>query len=270
MQRKQKVSYSIVFVLLIGLLYISTFSPKSAYTATSTPTAVKASDLRIFPRDLYCDAVKETGDGPTWEIATIGKTTLIELEAYLNTIDDYQNGFLEDGTFFFRPATSDDPQLGLYVFGCTVDGIVTVLAPYEYAEQYQPINLYQNIYDLISIYGLPDAVTWTDNPPSTNLAFWFKQGLAVEVKTSQGYTYNDFVYQDYEVVHIIYFPFQELNGYETRWPFNKTRSGHFPVQGMGTPEAKQNPFDFETILMTITAQPNRTATTVPRRPTKTP
>jgi hypothetical protein len=245
-------------LIMLGVMYLSSFETKVAYSATNTPTAVKPSALRIFPRDLYCDEIKEVGDGPTWETVTIGKTTITELETYLNAIDNYQTGTLDDGTFFFRPEKSDGPKLG--VVGCTVNGIITALAP--------STSEYHYITDIIVAHGLPDAVTWTSNPPVTSVAFWFKQGIAAEVLSGDEYKDGTFFHK---VSRIIFFPYQDIKGHETRWPYNKTRSANFPVQGMGTPEGKQNPFDFEDLVMTITAQPSRTPTTTFQpRPTKTP
>jgi hypothetical protein len=62
-----------------------------------------------------------------------------------------------------------------------------------------------------------------------------------------------------EDCRIIYFPPQSAEGYEGRWPFNLTRTQPFVPSDPSIP-SEQNPFDFEAMIATITAEPSRTPT----------
>ena len=69
---------------------------------------------------------------------------------------------------------------------------------------------------------------------------------------------------------MIHFPAQSSEGFEGRWPFTVTRMEPFNPVDPSIPN-EQNPFDFDAIIATITAEPSRTATpTVVAEATRTP
>jgi hypothetical protein len=123
--------------------------------------------------------------------------------------------------------------------------------------------------DLIVEFGEPDTITWTGNP-ATRVVFWFEQGFAGVVNILP----NEIGYEPTfgRVITQIYFPYQEAEGYENRWPYNQTRPFNqflaWPSQGYDE-YGPENPFDFESMIATITAEPTRTVTPQLLLPTPT-
>jgi hypothetical protein len=62
-----------------------------------------------------------------------------------------------------------------------------------------------------------------------------------------------------------YFPFQAANGYENRWPYNQTLPEEdfiaevAPFLATDVPSVR-NPFDYDSIIATLTAVPKFTPT----------
>lgn len=224
-----------------------------------TPTPVDSDDLRAFPIDLVCDRREESlnSEGPSWMGITVGQSTFNDVEQLLSALsgeyvfindDDY------DTRFIIPNAIQRRPEIPFSVRFCLVGDKVQVLAV-GYLFGLRP-----NLSDLIAKYGEPNAITWTDNPAS-RVVFWFEQGIAAEVTVlpNEPNYPPTFGRVDTE----IYFPYQEVNGYENRWPYNQTRQFNqflsWPYEGRDD-YGPENPFDFESMIATITVEPSRTPT----------
>jgi hypothetical protein len=101
--------------------------------------------------------------------------------------------------------------------------------------------------------GEPDIVTWS-SVENNRTAFWFEKGIAANVFVHRGDAASFG-----RIGSVIYFPPQSAEGYEGRWPFNLTRTQPFVPSDPSIP-SEQNPFDFEAMIATITAEPSRTPT----------
>jgi hypothetical protein len=103
-----------------------------------------------------------------------------------------------------------------------------------------------DIYDLVSTYEKPDAVTWMVRPLS-RIVFWFDEGVAATIDVIED------AQVPYRITAIYYFPFVDASSFEDEYPFAYTRQESLS-------SIEQNPFDFENIVATVTAQPTRTTT----------
>lgn len=225
------------------------------------PTPVSSDDLRVFPGDLVCDKREksDTDNGPSWMGITVGQSTLDDVKQLLLTFSDKYEFIDNDNSDirFINPnSVTSATEIPSSVRLCLTGNTVQVLA-ISYLLVPRP-----NLSDLVAEYGEPDAITWTDNPAS-RIAFWFQKGIAAEVTVLP----NELGYQPTfgRVDTEIYFPYQELKDYKNRWPYNQTRQfNHFlawPYEGRDD-YGPENPFDFNAIIATITAQPSQTPTPI--------
>jgi hypothetical protein len=264
-----------VFTVWISLVFGILWNTQRIQTTQQfTPTPVNSDDLRVFPSDLVCDKQEATisGVGPTWSGITIGQSTLTDVENLLSTLSD-EYVFIDDDDFNTRfviwglGQAVDIPfavrlclkENKIQALSLTYDASVSHSRPY--------------LSDLVAQLGEPNAITWADNPAS-RVVFWFEEGFAAEVTVLP----NEPSYQPIfgRVDSEIYFPYQEAEGYENRWPYNQTRPFNpflaWPYQGYDE-YGPENPFDFESMIATITAEPSRTPTPMftplPSMPTAT-
>jgi hypothetical protein len=267
----------IAIVLFGAGLVLPSVGGQSSYTLEVTP--VNPNDMRTFPEELICEDVDEIRPGPSWNGITVGSSTLPELQAtMLELSDQYLTWYVEgDGsTRIIQRAIIHNinevytSHLPLSALVCTQDNIITVLK----VDQLHDLSASQLfLSDLLKQFGRPDAVTATNSFPFTVIAFWFEEGIAASTYTANLEQYwllpnpDDPLYG--RITHIIYFPYQEAEGYEERWPYNRTRA--FNPYLPPLPEGTMNPFDFDMLMATVTAQPSRTSTpTFVPLPTSTP
>lgn len=248
------------------VLIVAPTYPRSYQKQGATATAQNVSDDMVFPLDLICEGVEKPYQGPTWEGIKVGVSSLTDLKARLKAMSDNYTptGNYEDpedvkiyGLQFYldNPNAGYSGQIPYGVRVCLSGDLVTVL------DIGVSLDMDINISDFVDTYGTPDAVTWTNNSPTTRVAFWFKQGLAVEIATimEEPTTFG-------KVGRVIYFPYGDTSGYESRWPYAKTRSPTYPNVFEGSFSdfeqrfGKQNPFDFNKMIATITAQLSHTPT----------
>jgi hypothetical protein len=226
------------FVLHLTL-YLTTSS--TAIAITPTPDLPP---FETFPNNLWCSDIGG-GPGPTWEGITIGRTTLPEMKDKLN---DYEmTSFGDEVDFVLLSPESRTAR----VTACLRDNIVTLL---------KLDTIYRNdplrIADLVASHGPPDVVTY-DGSPFHRVALWVEQGLAAKI-------YIDTTHPAFfgGIDSIIYFPYQEINGYTERWPYNRVRKEWIPARETTVPN-EPNPFNFDQMFATIIAQPSRTPTFTP-------
>jgi hypothetical protein len=115
-----------------------------------------------------------------------------------------------------------------------------------------------HIQDMVASYGVPDIVTW-GNSHISRTVFWFEDGIVTLAYILEQTDGPDFG----EIGLIVYFPYQSDEGFEQRWPYNRTNTEN-PTGGDvlydPPPSEAENPFNFEAIVATITAEPSRTPT----------
>jgi len=226
-------------------------------TPTAYPTRTNyRSDA--FPPNLYCNDIQTSGVGSEWGEVTIGVSEIEQLVSYVESIGEYRVTQYADFISFYRFG-SDAPYP--LIESCIEEdtGIVNALKI--------SIDGMATIEDYITIYGIPDAVTWGNNNISRTV-FWFEEGVAASV-----YILEESEILDYgEIGLLVYFPYQPLDNFEERWPFNRTNTENPVYSGRvydPSPSGEQNPFDFDATLATMTAQPHPTATKTPT-PTEQP
>lgn len=230
------------FVSIVAGSLASMGSSMSLVTPTPLPTSVGDD---IFPQGLICSDIV-MNEGPTWRGITIGKTTLTDLEELLEageTVIPYRGDM-------WRFEMLDFYHLPYQITACIQNETIVAM---KIGGLFTPLW----IDDFIAMYGVPDAVTYTRGS-SERIALWFERGVAATV----------FIHENtnaYGLVgSFIYFPYQPVEGYETRWPYNRTLQEGVPSMDQDVSN-EQNPFDFNAMVATITAQPLRTPT-----PTFTP
>lgn len=243
------ISISLVIVTYSGWARASR-EPTLEYSPTPTLTF-----LNSFPENLVCSDMETPGNlGPTWNGVTIGKSSVEDLLKQFG-VENQDAVQRPSGALAFRLPIS----LGVYPVDVCVQG-ATITAMTITMTNVEPVFLI----DFVSEYGIPDAVTYTSNPYS-RVIFWFEQGLAVEVSANVGDLFFG------RVGEVALFPYQPVTGYEARWPYNRTWPEWIPSDEFVTtlPDT-QNPFDFDAMMVTITAQPSRTPTpTFTPRPSQT-
>lgn len=261
-----------IVCLYSGLLVISLFSfAVDAQEATPTPEPLPTLSRNsppwdMFPSNLLCYEMPEPSGGPTWGDITIGSSTVEDLKTYVSSIYNYNSitqwaDYISfSGTEHFLNGSGIPPLIGACLDVRTQ--IVTALRI--------SINRAMYIEDLVAIFGIPDTITWGSSNVSRG-SIWFDKGIAASV-----YILEEDDILDYgEIGLIIYFPYQSAEGFETRWPYTYTNAKN-PTGGDVVydppPSELQNPFDFEAMIATITAEPTRTPTPtfVPRLFTATP
>lgn len=221
----------------------------------TSPNSETANDMNLysFPLDLYCESIVE-GDGSNWDGITIGSSSLGNLADTLFLLSEEYEIFSEGNevrfSIFDRSAVRNT-TIPTTVEACVVDEIVMALAIVHNLTDLPSLD------DYIARYGEPDAVTWSEFETS-RVVFWFEEGIVADV----GVTDDGFGV----ITLSVYMPYQSVMGFETRWPFNRTRSTP-PLAGdvVYNPPlpSDQNPFDFDAMIATITAEPSRTPTFTP-------
>jgi hypothetical protein len=264
-----------VFTVWISLLFGVLWNTQSIQTTQEfAPTPVDSDDLRVFPSNLVCDRreVTRSDIGPSWMGITIGQSTLADVERLLSTLSDDYSLIDEDTNnirFIIFELSQRESDIPSAVRLCLVESVVVVLAATYNADLTAPTT---KLSDLIVEFGEPDTITWTDSS-ATRVVFWFEQGFSAEVNVLP----NDPNYPQLQptfgrVLRQIYFPYQEAADYENRWPYNQTRPFNqflaWPYQDYDE-YGPENPFDFESMIATITAEPVRTVTPQLAMPTAT-
>jgi hypothetical protein len=211
----------------------------------------------VFPPSLFCDQIEgePSAIGPTWLGITIGESTLTDLENLLAVLsNNYWIGYEVDSVNILlddRELAADSP--GRVDF-CLYGDRIYVLGFY-YGHSVHP-----NLFDFLAEYGEPDAVTWSYNPDATRVVFWFEEGIAAEVVILPDDPDYDPVYG--RITHLTLFPYQKVEGYENRWPYNRTHNFNLYLpsyeEGMYVEDSiygPENPFNFEALMATITPVP---------------
>lgn len=245
-----------IIILFLGgcILLLSAFAQTAGASYVYRPTP----DIRIFPSDLFCEEAETSlPTGAGWNFVEIGSASLDGFRAYFGYLNlwKYREWTAWDDTLIFEGGHLDDQNVGPWVQVCIVNNVVMVLKVY-------PLNT--NLSSFVANYGVPDTVTWSSNSPSENVAFWFERGIAVQFNAAANDYGSPNINSPYWgiVSHVTYFPPQPVEGYENRWPYNRTRRLNFPL-GANQPIGTQNPVNYDVMIATMTAQPLPTMTEIP-------
>lgn len=248
------------FRLVVPLLYfilLVTF----VSAQTTAPTSMPLFEFKLpFPTHLHCPDISSPYLGPRWKNFQIGVSTITELDTYLNNLNPNYNRSRIDSVNFVSYTLSlsirkaEDLGIPSLVNVCfdPQSRIITAISPGNLVDS--PF-----LSDLLIRYGEPDAVTW-DLSTETRLVFWFEDGVAATIRVDLTERFAPYG----TVLSMTYFPFQPIEGYENRWPYNRTVSGEqledLQRRATLTPSVpnEENPFDFEAMIATITAEPSRT------------
>jgi len=248
----RKLIIIMIAILFTLSLYIYTLAQETTSIQEGTPTVYptrRGYNTDAFPVNLYCEDIEAISEGPSWGEITIGVSEVSDLETYIPQIGDYRVTRYADFISFY-PFES---EVTYPLINACIDietQRITVLKI--------SINGLANIDDFVAIYGEPDAVTWGNNNISRTV-FWFEEGIALSVVILEDSNVLDFG----EVGLLIFFPFQPTENYEELWPYNQTNQEN-PAGGDRVydppPSEEQNPFNFDAMIATVTAQPSRTPT----------
>jgi hypothetical protein len=235
-----------VLAFIAILLGLSSLSGAQERTPAATPTLMPPYP---FPY-LFCPNVV-AGKGATWQGITIGESTLDDVYVLMEALSDNyiireraDESVLFDHKSYREAYENDIPSQTIF---CTQDDVITAIEYKPGIALGNPPKLFLD--DLVAKYGVPDAVTWA-NSSTSRVVFWFEEGIVASVTVTETYG---------SVFNVIYMPYQPVEGYESRWPFNQTRTEPLEhPEGGKQPPTEQNPFDFEAIAATLTAQPSPT------------
>jgi len=254
----------LIFISLItgmissyGNSVVATVSP----IPTSTYIVAYPRDLVVFPGDLVCDEMElaEPQDGPNWLGIKIGNSTLADLTELVDVLSDTYI-WSERDNFDDRFLIEDNNALYSIIRYCTVDDVIQAL---KVSYNHSRLDQKSYLIELVEKFGIPDAVTWTSDP-SGRIVIWFEDGIAATVLVlpdEEGYLPSFGM-----VTSLTFFPYQDVDGYEDRWPFNQTRPYNpYLVWPYNDHDefGPESPFDFHAMIATMTAQPSRTPTLTP-------
>jgi hypothetical protein len=272
MANKTRKAVFIVLVLIILTLAAFANHTMGYSNPTTTPTTDPIDQARLFPTTLGCSYIETVAEGPSWESITVGQTTFEELDALFHELNPnyVQSGNIEPKSYQWMLETKPPwtyPDLGIEqapsaVQVCIVDGTVAAIRlspPSLRARQ-----LY--LRDFLALYAIPDVITWGTIDISDRVAFWFEDGMAVNFPIGEAFFNEDVPAR---IGSVTYFPYQEVEGYENRWPFNRTKEQPFPnIRGL-TPQ----PLNLMGTITALEMAPPRTPTptfTLWPTPTATP
>lgn len=248
-----------LFILCLFIMFFSVNTQENENMSMQiTPTSVIFPPPQFGEPELICPYFREVESGFDWRGITIGMNTQDDLESLLEQLGRYELVLPIEGTLSnsigYRWQDSRDKgilqQAPAQLDICVQDKKIVVL---DMTWFYQS-PLY--IDDLLASLGEPDIVTWS-TMESSRIAFWFEFGVAIDVFVQSGDAESFGL-----VTRVIYFPTQSKEGYESKWPFNITRKEPFNSSDPSIPN-ERNPFDFDSIIATVTAEPTRTPTAMP-------
>ncbi len=244
---KRLMLVSIVVISFIIQLSIATGQNVTPQPTEESPPLVQSPTIvlappRYYPEYLMCEEV-ESGEGASWLDIEIGVSSLDDLLMTLSELGEYEIWLAEDDYIYLGRVEAEDVQLDVdsilapsFVAACISDDDIITSFGILSRRGFQV-----DIYDLVSTYEIPDTVTWTVRPLS-RIAFWFGAGIAVTMYVGPETEYK------YLIQQIYYFPFVDASSFEDEYPYAFTRTESLS-------SVEQNPFDFDAMIATITAQP---------------
>jgi hypothetical protein len=221
---------------LILVITISIVSLTFARDVAKSQGETTSNYINFFPADLNCTGLTSSGQGPTWHTIIIGVSKYFDLIQQLSELSDEGFSLYTIGNnLLFASKNDGSTTIPAAVRACVQDDIVMALGLDLRSSNESP-----TFSQLITQYGIPDAVTWTLKP-TTRVAFWFEKGVAAEVLSIE----EDRSFG--RVLTVVYFPFQDKDMYEAFWPYNAT---NMVGQNDENYPTEQNPFDYDALMAT--------------------
>lgn len=246
----RKIALGVICIVCAGIALISVTQSMIIVLATEetvTPMPTSFPDPIGIHQLFACPDRIVKGDGPTWLGIEVGVSELEDLQGAWTDVYNPEKGV----KIISETAASQYIRYGEGAV-CVQDNVVVTLRSGDKLPY---------LIDYIAAHGEPDAITWT---PTYNyrIAFWFEEGFAVEILTSTTDRTSS-SWGSTSTGRIFYFPYQAVEGFEQRWPYNATQREMPSLLGIGDiVPTEQNPFDFDAMIATITAQPSRTPTAI--------
>lgn len=255
------------FIVGVILVVAAGFAQAKSLTATPQPTPSPpptpdptAAAHGVFPQELVC-ACLDPGPGPRWGALEIGSSTLSNLVTIYQDQYEIRIESSDDTTHLALIVHFPDARVADFRYRlCVRDDVIYVIDGSPLPTDPQQIVVHTDmvpgpppatIDDYVRDYGVPDAVTFAPDP-AQRIAFWFEEGFALVVSV----LHEEHPFIGFGVVKKrIYFPYQLPEGYETRWPFNCTQQAWIEPESPYYP-SEPNPFNFDTMLATLTPQPH--------------
>ncbi|MEM9955755.1 MAG: hypothetical protein AAF846_29415 [Chloroflexota bacterium] len=251
--------FIILVVIILTFLFTSTRKIIVGVTQEVTPTFTSSEETSyvFFPDNLFCADIKDTNIGLTWENITVGDSKLDDFLDLLNLHEVYEFVVDEQEVLFFYDDIQQSANSYLPLGGnaCFKQDIITVLLiTYN-------LNSSLRLDSFIATYGEPDKVTWVYGDPRQRLLMWLDEGVAITTYINT--TIDDINVYGY-LTTVVYFPPQEDDLAGGVYPYNRTWSPN--TQELKDLYGEQNPFNFNNIIASVTAQPSYTPTaTLPPR-----
>lgn len=250
----------LLIALITGFLPANTQENPPTLVPTLTPFDTNPFDMNMdipFPL-LDCPEIESPFAGPAWGEITIGHNTMEDLRDYVTELSpyysDYYDPYLQSIEFLAVSIKFAKSEQIPYKLGACIhpeDGIITAI--------FVPLfnlDVQTHMSALVAEYGAPDLVLW-GVALDERVLLWLTEGIAASVSVDESEQFNPYG----TVELIVYFPYQELEGYEDRWPYTHRASSASQLVTL-TPYVPHeiNPFDFDAIIATLTAEPSRTPT----------
>jgi hypothetical protein len=209
---------------------------------------------------LDCHDIEAPYEGPTWNGITIGSSTISDLRNSISELSlnygEHSNASIGITEFLVRRATAEAEGVPALISACInpQDGRVIGI--------YIPTSTYFykiHIRDLVAKYGVPEFVLW-DELLDSRVVVWLTAGVAASVSVDESEQFVPYG----TVTRMVYFPYQSLEGYEARWPYtHQASSRDYLVTLTPSVPHETNPFDFDSMIATLTAEPLPTPTPNP-------
>jgi len=263
-----------VSMVLISCLALAPAVAETTPTPTTTLYYIDGGPLWDTP--LGCPANMALAEGPTWHGITIGKSSLADLGAVYGMKWTPTSVSIIRGNFapLYVILLEDNDRRFLKLPGlaqaCIVQNRVEALFLSTHPELTWPS---ETLGEWLKRFGKPEIVTWDSTLSEARIFVWPKEGVSIMVHISLQPEDMTIPLEKTVVSAVIFFPFARGSGYLSKWPYAQLPQNTPPTDTeYGKYDnpllAKQNPFDFDTLLATVTIQSSQTPTSY--IPTETP
>lgn len=249
MHKRLIFSSMLIFSIVTGISMVmgqyETLQPTEELTPLVPSPTIELTPPQYYPEYLMCEEVEPT-EGASWLDIEIGVSSLDDLMITLDRLGEYEVLLVNDTYIYLGQIENGDEQIETdpilspsYIAVCVSEenaiSSVGILSKASFQ---------LDIYDLVAMYGIPDAVSYTARP-LVRIVFWFESGIAASIYVGPESEFRG------AVTAVYYFPFVDVTSFESEYPYIFTRE-----EALSSVE--QNPFDFDAIVATITAEPSRT------------
>jgi hypothetical protein len=238
--------------LILSACLLGEKSSPSTNNPSFTPSSFYSNGGVFISFPLVCPRNLRVGPGPTWRSITVGQSTRYDLEELYGVqaskdIPSDRGNFADTFSINLTASAARERQLSQFANICTVDGTIAILA----LDAVHDSDLSLLLQDWIMRLGEPDIVNWAPSGIGWRyrILVWPKQGVAIEVDAGA----IPFDPNAGLVQIVVLFPFMETIDWD-QWPLSGLVQDAPRTPNEGYP-TQENPFDFDTMRMTIIAPP---------------